>query len=247
MDPSDVEVPSNNSPSSETGTIHDITVDCSERVTLQVGERRFTTLRATLVGESEYFAARLSDRWDDAEEDGSYFVDSDPSIFEHILSYLRSGNFPVFFDSSTLSFDHAKYLSLLNEARYFGIRELESWIKKKKYLDVVCVTRSVDIINKVTACSLDHLNRASTGDTKVDVSTSWAIEKVYVCPRNVPEHYGDRSRCGQACEKARVRQGGDEDFEEEPIVRAVIITTKVTVNLDHWLGDQRTSEDEQSF
>lgn len=50
-------------------------------VTLQVGERRFTTTIEVLKG-SEFFAALTSGRCESNRlEDESYFVDADPDIF----------------------------------------------------------------------------------------------------------------------------------------------------------------------
>ncbi|RYO85031.1 hypothetical protein DL766_005672 [Monosporascus sp. MC13-8B] len=77
----------------------------SDRVTLRVGERRFTTFRDALISESSYFKARLT-RWNDAEEDGSYFIDADPGVFEHILAFLRGGSFPFFFNAGSQTFDY---------------------------------------------------------------------------------------------------------------------------------------------
>ncbi|KAL3465583.1 hypothetical protein BJX64DRAFT_285515 [Aspergillus heterothallicus] len=71
----------------------------SEVVELQVGDRRFTALRSTLVLENTYFASLLSGRWKtSAREDGSYFIDADPDLFVHILRYLRRGLYPIFYD-----------------------------------------------------------------------------------------------------------------------------------------------------
>lgn len=70
----------------------------SAPIRLQVGERHFTTTRDTLTAESRYFASLLSGRWDNALEDGSYFIDADPMLFDHILRYLRRGIFPLFVD-----------------------------------------------------------------------------------------------------------------------------------------------------
>ncbi|KAI1206209.1 BTB/POZ protein [Annulohypoxylon truncatum] len=114
------------------------------RITLQVGERRFTTYRRTLIDKSAYFAARIGlEKWkDDRDEvdvnaDGSYFIDADPVVFEHILNYLRSGDYPIFFNVDTGKFDYVKYMSLLSQARYFEIHDLSEWIEQRGYLRAV--------------------------------------------------------------------------------------------------------------
>ncbi|KAI1388633.1 BTB/POZ protein [Hypoxylon trugodes] len=208
-----------------------VTQKKTDRVTLQVGERRFTTLRDTLVGESEYFAARLSDRWSDCDEDGSYFIDSDPTLFSYILSYLRSGSLPVFFDSVTLTWDHAKYLTLLSEARYFGIEKLCVWIDKQQYLDVVTLEKTMEIIENVQKSESVNriLNHPFQGDRRLDISTTWSSRQAYVCPRGIPVHYDDQSKCGRACENARDDNDGKIDYEEIPVLKAVVTTTNVKV------------------
>ncbi|KAI1091467.1 hypothetical protein F5B19DRAFT_458467 [Rostrohypoxylon terebratum] len=112
-----------------------------KRITLQVGERRFTTYRRTLINKSPYFAARIGlEAWQDkssevdVDADGSYFIDADPFIFKHILYYLRSGDYPIFYDPISRCFDYAKYMALLSQARQFEISNLKEWIEKKEYL-----------------------------------------------------------------------------------------------------------------
>ncbi len=87
-------------------------------ITLQVGERQFITMAETMTQESAFFAALLSERWDNADADGSYFIDADPDLFEHILRYLRRGVFPIFYDN-VKGHNHALYLALLQEANIF--------------------------------------------------------------------------------------------------------------------------------
>lgn len=70
------------------------------QITLQVGERRFITTRDTLVGESGFFTSLLARRWDNAQEDGSYFIDADPDLFYHVLRYLHRGILLIFYDKA---------------------------------------------------------------------------------------------------------------------------------------------------
>ncbi|KAJ9137728.1 hypothetical protein NKR23_g8963 [Pleurostoma richardsiae] len=130
------------------------------RVSLQVGERRFTTTKETLVGESHFFASLLSGRWKNALEDGSYFIDADPVLFEHILRFLRRGVYPLFFDV-VKGHDHILYHSLQEEARYFGIPRLEDWLEQKRYLEAVRVDRTLEIRDEGTIAGQDT---AAKGD-----------------------------------------------------------------------------------
>ncbi|KAI0156805.1 hypothetical protein GGR57DRAFT_501192 [Xylariaceae sp. FL1272] len=152
-----------------------------DKIKLQVGERQFITTKYTLVGESTYFAAMLSGRWNDADKDGVYFIDSDPDLFVEVLRYLRSGNYPLFFDTASQTYDYAKYTSLLGEAQYFGVKKLETWIKDQKYANAVTVRyymKDVDIWKKgngLTPREDEIRTRSLTtypADTKLRISSN---------------------------------------------------------------------------
>lgn len=100
-------------------------------VVLEVGGRRFKTTYDTLK-ESSFFESLLSSRWNNVRHDGSYFIDADPGLFHYILRYLRRGVFPLFYNR-VLGHDYDRYNSLLAEAKYFGIKKLESWLEEKLY------------------------------------------------------------------------------------------------------------------
>ena len=208
----------------------------SDRVVLQVGDRRFTTLRSTLTGESTYFAVRLSTRWDDREEDGSFFIDSDPDLFEHILLFCRSGVFPLFFDMATRVFDYGKYAAVLGEARYFGVERLEQWISDKRYLQAIVVRRKVYTAGDLNDDDGPYIP-TGPANTLVDLSSSWGTTKVYICPRDIPVHYGDPSRCGQACQKAKERSGGCTTYDEIPITRGITFCRTLVFDPKVCLGE----------
>ncbi|KAI0147448.1 hypothetical protein GGR57DRAFT_505626 [Xylariaceae sp. FL1272] len=100
----------------------------------------------TLTGESAYFSALFSGRWNGPDHDGSYFIDSNPELFVEVLRYLRSGNFPLYFDAKTSTFNYAKYTALLGEAQYFQIAKLEDWIVEKRFLKAVTISHHVEQI-----------------------------------------------------------------------------------------------------
>ena len=194
----------------------------SDRVVVQVGDRRFTTLRGTLTSESTYFAARLSTRWDDREDDGSFFVDADPELFEHILRFCRSGIFPLFFNAAAAKFDYGKYAAVLGEARYFGVDRLERWISDQKYLKAIEIRRKVVVASDLQNDEGGPSAPTSSANTLVDLLPSWGYRRVYVCPRGIYVHRGDPDRCGQACEKSKMRAGGA-TYEDVPVLRGVMI------------------------
>ncbi|KAI1781262.1 hypothetical protein F4818DRAFT_33834 [Hypoxylon cercidicola] len=188
------------------------------------GDRQFETLRTTL---TDGIKTRMS---------AGHFIDCDPVLFEHILRYLRTRRFPLFFDAKTQTFDYVLYDSLLGAARYFSIRELAEWIEKEAYLDAVQTTRTVTTIEDIGSSDdlQHHLNQLNSrgANCKVEISISSGTKKVYVCPRGIFVHRGDPSRCGQACKKMRERGDAGLDFEDEPVASAVVIATEVKVKYD---------------
>jgi len=193
------------------------------RVTLQVGERRFVTTLQTLE-ESSFFASLLSGRWENAQEDGSYFVDADPTIFEHILRYLRRGVLPIFYDKAK-GHDYGMYLAVLEEAKYFDITRLVDWVENKKYLQA--------IKTKFSGKELEGTNElCATRGTDVDLywHATWGTKKVYICPRGIYVHRGNPHACGRDCKKA---QGDADDiYEDEPVLRALVTEKQVICDLD---------------
>uniref|UniRef100_A0A8C1KU93 BTB/POZ domain-containing protein KCTD9 n=1 Tax=Cyprinus carpio TaxID=7962 RepID=A0A8C1KU93_CYPCA len=89
-------------------------------ITLNVGGRRFTTTRSTLVKEPESMLAHMfrdQDVWGNKQdEQGAYLIDRSPDYFEPILNYLRHGQLIIN--------DGINLLGVLEEARFFGIERL---------------------------------------------------------------------------------------------------------------------------
>ncbi|TRZ00643.1 hypothetical protein DNTS_027223 [Danionella cerebrum] len=89
-------------------------------ITLNVGGRRFTTTRSTLVKEAESMLAHMfrgKDVWGNKQdEQGAFLIDRSPDYFEPILNYLRHGQLIVN--------DGINLLGVLEEARFFGIERL---------------------------------------------------------------------------------------------------------------------------
>ncbi|KAI2624534.1 hypothetical protein GGS26DRAFT_593148 [Hypomontagnella submonticulosa] len=206
-------------------------------ICFRVGERHFIALHDTLIRQSEYFAARYPNKQDYYD---TVFIDTDPNIFEHIINFLRTGIYPLFFDVSTQTFDHAKYFPLLAESQRFGIKKLVDWIANKKYLSAVRITKSVIVLDDISSGHLqDYLNQGSPADGQVEVSTSWTMKNFYLCPRGIRLHNGDRSRCGRNCEVYRRRRGGRVEFEERRVLSAIITTTKISIDSEYCLNDAK--------
>ena len=174
----------------------------SQMITLQVGDQRFTTSPRSLVMESKYFSALLSEEIDPPQSDGSFFVDADPIIFVHILRYLCRGVLPLFYDKLK-GHNYAMYATLLKEAKFFQIVRLEEWIRRKEYLNAVTIKYSA------FECSdLSKLSETTGSRVEVEYHPMWTMRKVYVCLRGIGVHRGDPNACGKLCVRAR---GDDED------------------------------------
>ncbi|MCJ1401778.1 hypothetical protein MMC11_004995 [Xylographa trunciseda] len=192
-----------------------------QRVNLQVGERRFTTTKGALMNGSHFFARMLSGRWPHAaQEDGSYFIDADGAVFEHILRYIRHSVFPVHYDSSK-GHDFGLYALLLEQARFFQVDALEKWLENKKYLGVVKTEHRPWMIDDV-----DTFCDSFASDVEVQYHPFWATKRVYVCPRGITVHRGNPDSCGRACKSA---QGDADDVYVKQLELKIVATQKKTV------------------
>jgi BTB/POZ domain-containing protein KCTD9 len=189
------------------------------QISLQVGERRFVTTAETLISESGFFASLLSGRWDNIQKDGSYFVDADGGLFEHVLRYLRRGVFPVFYDKIK-GHHHHLYLALLEEAKYFQIRQLEEWLEKKQYLYALKIRYSATDVEGTQDL---QLSRSTNMD--LEFYPEWGSKKMYICPRGIYVHRGNPNACGRDCRRA---QGDADDiYEEEPVLRVLVVEKQI--------------------
>jgi hypothetical protein len=189
---------------------------------LNVGGRKFQTMSNTLRTESGLFRHQLSGRFTwTAQNDGTYFLDADPDLFEHLLRFMRRPEvFPLFYSKAN-GFDYDLYNRLEAEAEYFQVEPLLDWIKDKRYLQaIVTHTYAADTRN-LNEILPDTLSITQTEDR----SYIPRIRKVYLCPRQIDVHRGDPNRCGAACRKAQL--GNEVQFEEEPYVVVVRVKKEV--------------------
>ncbi|KAI9819402.1 MAG: hypothetical protein M1826_001151 [Phylliscum demangeonii] len=200
------------------------------QIVLQVGERRFVTTRGTLTGGSGYFEGLLSGCWGDEQPDGSYFIDADPVLFDHILRYLRRGVLPVFYDRSK-GFDHALYTLLLEEAKYFQIPRLEKWIADKMYIQVVKVSYTAEEL----AGAMSH-SVTLPADVEVEYHPAWKNTKVYICPRGIPVHRGRPEACGKLCKT--VQGDASVEYEEVLELQMMVVRRCTIVDRDSCVEDR---------
>jgi len=121
-------------------------------LTLDVGGRKFKVSRDVLTAESGLFRLQLSGRFTwTPESDGSYFLDADPSLFEHLLAFMRRpAVFPLFY-SNPGGFNYDMYNRLEAEAEYFRIEALYTWIKDKKYEGAIFVHTHSSVTRDLTS------------------------------------------------------------------------------------------------
>ncbi|KAK8064086.1 hypothetical protein PG996_008738 [Apiospora saccharicola] len=214
----------------------------ADLIRLQVGECQFTTTLNTLTAESTFFTSMFSGDWNNPKTaDGAVFIDSDGQTFRHILTYLRSGRFPLFYDASNHEFDFAQYQKLLGEAKFFGIPRLQQWIEQHRYRDAIEVQHNRQVFNSEYAfdsCSLSASTR--TAGSLTHHSYSRGMRKVYICPRGIDCHRGRSDACGHYCHAEQV--GKPMVFEEEPYFKGVVVTTSYILKPDVCLGEDFTPD-----
>ncbi|TGZ47686.1 hypothetical protein CRM22_011033 [Opisthorchis felineus] len=107
-----------------------------EIVHLNVGGRKFSTSRNTLLWSGDsFFSVLLGGRIPSCkDEDGAYFIDRDPDLFAVILNYLRTRE---------LNVSGIDPITLRNEAEFYG---LDSLVKKLSLCEEVFTGNCGDLL-----------------------------------------------------------------------------------------------------
>ena len=194
-------------------------------ITLDVGGRLFKVSADVLTAESGLFKRQLSDRFTWVPQaDGSYFLDADPEMFEHLLRFMRRpSNFPLFW-SKHGGFDYDLYQRLQAEAEYFQVDALYQWLKDKKYKSAVTIYVHAPKVVEATCVPGAFLDGSQSENRHfVKKTRQW-----YVCPRAIPGHRGAPGRCGKACQRF---QGDDEDkYEAEDYTEMITVREEIIFN-----------------
>jgi hypothetical protein len=191
-------------------------------ITLDIGGRLFKASTDILIAESGLFQRQLPGRFTwTPQADGSYFLDADPEIFEHLLRFMRRpGSCPLFW-SKERGFDYDMYRRLQDEAEYFQVDTLYHWIKDKEYKKAVTIY--VHPVKVVEATHVPGVFLAATLSESRHFVTK--TRQSYVCPRELPEHRGAPGRCGKFCHSI---QGGDEDkYEAEDYTEMITVREEI--------------------
>lgn len=88
-----------------------------DKVTLNVGGKRFVTSRATIgrAGRESMLGAMIHPDWNSSDEQGEYFIDRNPAYFAVLLDFLRTGELHIPPNMSEKA--------LYREALYYGLIE----------------------------------------------------------------------------------------------------------------------------
>lgn len=182
-----------------------------KNITLDIGGRKFKTSLDTLRAESGLFRQQLSERFTwTPEDEGSYFLDTDPDLFAHLLAFMRRPQiFPLFYDAAK-GFNYDLYNKLEVEAEYFQVDALHKWIKDKKYTQA--------IKTQITSATLENVKSVMQLQAEVskggEIHITPCTRKVYLCPRQITAHRGHAEQCGGACHRRQAEN--DVVYENEP-------------------------------
>ena len=193
-------------------------------ISLQVGERHFCTSEDTLTGESEYFKALLSGNFSDKQSDGSIFIDRDGDMFVHILRYLRTSTYPLFYDHLK-GHDEALYKQVLDEAEYFTMDKLIHYLVNHHYRKVVKCTKRVSLEDFPETTSLSATFRGADGEIVELFPPYRETRKIYICPRGIYSHMDNEDACGKQCRSAR----GDYPYEDRPEIKIIQVYTRTEI------------------
>ncbi|KAF2844389.1 hypothetical protein T440DRAFT_410312, partial [Plenodomus tracheiphilus IPT5] len=108
----------------------------SSDITINVLGRQYQAKKSTLLNFS-YFRNILErgNTGIDLALDGSYSIDADPAVFEHLLCYMRRpSNFSLLWTKEK-GFDYVLYNKLEAEADFFLLHDLQDWIRQERYKD----------------------------------------------------------------------------------------------------------------
>ncbi|KAI9791017.1 MAG: hypothetical protein M1816_004584 [Peltula sp. TS41687] len=199
----------------------------SPAVTLQVGQGRFITQRMTLIQGSGYFRQLLQApiAAPILQADGSYLLDTDPDLFTHVLQYLRRGVLPLFYDN-VKGHDHARYLSLLAEARFFDIPGLVKWLEEKHFLKAVSTSYELKEVQGVPP------SVTVPADVEVSYIPGWQFSEIYICPRGILGHKGSPEMCGRSCQEAARVKGSHSEYQPLSIMHTLMVKKRTMVDFD---------------
>lgn len=196
-----------------------------EKATIIVGDTPFCFRTKTMQKYSRFLANLFCcGRWNanaGKQCDIDYVISfGNVEMFTYLYDYMTTGVFPLFYQYHK-GFDYAKYARLQHEAEVWGVDGMIDWVKGKKYEDAVQIQIEVLDVKPDSRTIIP-------GSVICEVYPRIKIGKTYVCPRGLPVHHGDKSKCGNACMKARGREYSEYEDREE--LRTMQIERKVIIH-----------------
>ncbi|KAF1919957.1 hypothetical protein BDU57DRAFT_441639 [Ampelomyces quisqualis] len=196
-------------------------------ITLNVGGRKFQTAIDTLRSESGLLAVNLSEGYTwEPQADGSYFLDADPDLFEHLLRFMRRPEVFPLLHTKADGYNYDMYNRLEAEAFYYQMDTLHKWLKAKTYLQAfkteigAPVIRNISFVSQyMPAVSMPEIEK----DEKIHILA--CMRKVYLCPRQIAAHRGHADLCGQACHRRQAENAVM--YEDEPYWQVMTMKKKV--------------------
>jgi hypothetical protein len=183
---------------------------------------------------SPYFRNLLA-RWDDCsdrQEDGSYFIDADPDVFQHVLSFMRRpSKFPLFWTKER-SFDYTLYNRLEAEADYFLLHDLRDWLRKKRYLDAVKITFEAKSLSEYQLQDGRNQRRCEADIEVQSFFGHYLGNKSRCCPRGV---HGEYAKDCDYTECAEIIQAHGPQYDDPPkrltlVIKTIVFDETVCVN-----------------
>ena len=97
-------------------------------------------------------------------------------------------------------------------------------------MEAVKVIHSAEMVD--TGLVGATITPTSNADEDAKYHPVWRKQKVYICPRGINVHRGNQDSCGQACRKARELSGGGYLYEDEDVLKSMLVIRRKTV-VDH--------------
>lgn len=197
----------------------------SHLIVLDVSGRKYVTQEITLQA-SPYFRNLLA-RWEhcsDKQEDGSYFIDADSDIFQHILDFMRRpSKYPLFWTKQT-GFNYALYNKLEAEADYFLLHDLRDWLREKHYLDAVKTIVEAMALSEYELADR-HSQRRYAADIEIQgFHGSYSGERRYRNPCAIHTEANAPARGCNYCEKLIRAHGAQHD---DPPKKLTLVVTRI--------------------
>eukprot|EP01083_Nonionella_stella_P088489 246630_1 len=162
----------------------------NNRIIINVGGSSYeTTLNTLSADQSSMLSAMFSGRFKiERDENGSIFIDRDPTHFRHILNFLRDG-IDYLKHGGLLQQPDAIVNELLQEAKYYNIRPLVDYIqlqqtrKNKKKGDELTHEKQYKLVTNIGIDQFEDVFNKYTGSAGYDFE-EWIFVSPYKTSRN---------------------------------------------------------------